>query len=141
MGPSKTSLVSSHHLDSTILLVCLMELPRSDSTSSDTLRSSTDVFPCLPSSDSSPNTLESVLEETSIFKVPPLPLFLRDTALLLPFLRKVGDKSLPSFLPLNSSCATTPARVSSLVTSAPEPSTTDGTPSMRKPSSKSVPSN
>merc|ERR1711935_513964 len=120
-APSKTSSVSSPLLDSTILLVCLMELPRNDSTSSDTPRSSTDVFPCLPSSDSSPTTLESVLEETSTSKVLPSPPSLLDTLLLPPSLREDGDRSLPSSLFLNSSCVTTPVRVSSLVTSAPEP--------------------
>merc|ERR1711935_943143 len=116
--PSKTSSVSSHLLDSTILSVCSTTLPRSDSTNSDTPNSSTDVSPCLPSSDSSPNTPESVFPETLTSKEPPS----------------------PSSSSSNSSCVTTLEKESSLVTSDPEPSTTDGTPSMRKRSSPSVPS-
>merc|ERR1711933_554386 len=101
----------------------------------DTPKSSTDVFPCLPSSDSSPNTPESVSEEISIFRELPSPPFLREPVLLPPSPRKDGDKFLPLSWLSNSSCVTTPEQVNSLVTSAPELSTTDGTPSPKKKSS------
>merc|ERR1712021_41398 len=138
--PSKTSSVSSHLLDSTILSVCSTTLPRSDSTNSDTPNSSTDVSPCLPSSDSSPNTPESVSPETLTSKEPPSPPFPREPVPWPPSLREDGSSFSPLSSSSNSSCVTTLGMESSLVTSDPEPSTTDGTPSMRKRSSPSVPS-